>query len=535
MAIHYGGDEGPQLADHLDQARALSYVNNTGLDLDKTEITLGVATASSQARLEIETRPGPKSRLASYLSAHRQHVSDYRVDVSSFDWAPPKDKDKVYDPDLEAMCNTLKARVLTFPSKDLPARYNNFVLRLIEGYQQALLEKDILQVAFDPDVRDDGVERGHHKELIRGRKSLETAPNRADAFIPRETGAIDEIDTPKKPKTNVFNRGWPVSPSRGMTRLSRKLLTINTNSGLQPLSVTDAAQRTVSPGGAQDALSSLRQDLQQTSGSDLSSVGGDLLPDEMEETFAADDVHRNQVIMRLANWLAKRIGSEPEVVLPDIANILSAYGELHGSSLELAHKDSNVESFPRSPAFCRARDKFEVERRPLQHRDKSSEGSSEPSLESQLKRQRRGFSFIPGDDSKVSQGYRSSAIDVSVRGVAASVGGITFGTEAISALDARPSAFPITAESQAMSTDQQGLFERENSNRSIMTTINIGSYSSSSPSLRMSCSSNETVRKSDSTSKKNSLATAAARVAGSVPGNLLIHSKPGAAKKYSGL
>lgn len=94
------------------------------------------------------------SRLASFLTVHSQPGSIDKPEPPAFDWAIPKDKDKVYQPDIEAMCNTLRSRVLRYPVNDIPAQYNSFVLHLLEDYHRQLDKKYALQKALDAEIED---------------------------------------------------------------------------------------------------------------------------------------------------------------------------------------------------------------------------------------------------------------------------------------------------------------------------------------------------------------------------------------------
>lgn len=324
-----------------------------------------------------------------------------------------------------------------------------------------------------------------------------------------------------------------------MTRLSRKLLTVNTNPELEPLSSTNVAEPQASPGEHRGALNPVPRsrtgDSQHTSGSDLSSIIGDLLPDEVEEVYPEDRKHQKPVAVHLACWLANRIGGEPAAVLPEIAEILSAYGEAHFDSLEWTRRDSNMESLTRSPTLSKFNGTDDSGRPPVQRKNKSEERASAQSLDPKLKRLYRGFSFIPGDDSKLSQAIQSLSTHVATAEDVADGGRGKLGLKLTSASNTRPLNTSATAESSARSSEESEFFGRENSNRSIMTAINTGSYRGSSVPVRVRSSSNDTVKKVGPVSKKDSLAAAAARVAGSIPGNMSTHTKTGAAERLSGL
>ena len=98
-------------------------------------------------------RPRPKSRLASYLSSHKASNSvdrqtDTTLNASTLATANgvlSKDKDDVYDLDIESTASAIRTQLLVYPSKDLPAKYNASLLQVLESYYQMCVNVKALQ------------------------------------------------------------------------------------------------------------------------------------------------------------------------------------------------------------------------------------------------------------------------------------------------------------------------------------------------------------------------------------------------------
>ncbi|MCJ1382781.1 hypothetical protein MMC17_005894 [Xylographa soralifera] len=511
----------------VQQRRSRTDLNNQATDIEKIETASVTSTTSFQARSEAETRPHPKSRLASYLSTHRTQASTDKLEDPAFNWAPPKDRDRVYDPDLEAMCNTLRGRVLKFPSKDLPAPYNSFVLHLVEGYQNLLLERNALQLALDTQMAHEQENLEKHLDTsthrVRGRSSLELVLSPEDPFQFKARRGSEESGTVKKLKENVMTRTWQISPSRGMARLSQRLLKININTDHHtstsvlgagpPHSPLNTKYSPSSPHRAQTRTS------QYTSESDNSSMIGDLLPDEQEEEPNAPRKKNTQIAFHLASWLAHRTGSDLNAVYPEIAEIISAYSVPENGPLQATCFEEGTK--PLSSQFEKVISVADNTRKKAPTKHKSDDIVSVQEVEKKCNNQRPRFSFLPGDDMQVPSvtGSRSNTLS-------------TFGSERqLEKYDARIASNSKdnsrARESSALDEGRgisagpanKGRSEprREDSNRSVLTAINNGSYSSSTGPLRASSSNSGTAKKSNrvtSTTKKDSFAATAARMAG---------------------
>ena len=119
------------------------------------------ASLSTSANESAQLRPRPRRSLASfasYLSTHRVSSSS-RPEWPSIDWSNLHDKDDVYRPDLNSMCNTVQQHVLNEPSSDLPAQYNSFVLHILEAYHILKNEK------IDLETKLHAVEQCHQADI----------------------------------------------------------------------------------------------------------------------------------------------------------------------------------------------------------------------------------------------------------------------------------------------------------------------------------------------------------------------------------
>ena len=85
----------------------------------------------------LKARTRPKSRLASYLGTYR---NTEKAEPASFDWSSLAVKDEAYVPKPEMMGNTILQQILNNPTKDLPARYNSFVLHILEDHRRLTAE-----------------------------------------------------------------------------------------------------------------------------------------------------------------------------------------------------------------------------------------------------------------------------------------------------------------------------------------------------------------------------------------------------------
>ncbi|MCJ1437336.1 hypothetical protein MMC27_006723 [Xylographa pallens] len=511
----------------VQQRRSRTDLNNQATDTEKVETASVTSTTSFQARSEAETRPHPRGRLASYLSTHRTPAVIDKLEDTAFNWAPPKDRDRVYDPDLEAMCNTLRSRVLKFPSKDLPAPYNSFVLHLVEGYQNLLVERNALRLAFDTQMAHEQEKLDKHEDTsthrVRGRRSLEPVLSSENVLLLKERRGSEENGTFKKLKENVMTRPWQISPSRGMTRLSQRLLNININTDLHPSTSLFGAGPPRSPLSTGHSPSSPHRaqtrNSHRTSESDNSSMIGDLLPDEQEEEPNLSRKKNTRIAIHLASWLAHRTGSDLDAVYPEIAEIISAYnvpenGPLQAMCFEEGTKPSSAQIETVVVAVENARTKEST-------RYKSDESDNVQEVEKKHNNQHPRFSFLPGDDMQVSHVTASRSNSLSAYSSERQPERYDTGIASASRDNDRAREFSGLDEGQGISAgpadERRSEPRREDSNRSVLTAINNGSYSGSTGSLRASSSNKGTPKKSNrvaSTTKKDSFAAAAAKMAG---------------------
>jgi len=185
----------------IQHRRSVPSVKSQDQDLDRADMTPAGSLLSNQAPSDSDYRSRPMSRLASFLTVHSLPGSVDKPEPPAFDWALPKDRDKVYKPDTEAMANTLRSRVLRFPVDDIPAQYNSFVLHILEDYQRLLDENTSLQKAHDAEIEDHEADRSKYESMsaaweLERRRLAAQAPSNAQ----RETngdldGGYDESAT----------------------------------------------------------------------------------------------------------------------------------------------------------------------------------------------------------------------------------------------------------------------------------------------------------------------------------------------------
>ncbi|KAL8824903.1 MAG: hypothetical protein Q9191_004742 [Dirinaria sp. TL-2023a] len=197
----------------------------------------------------LKTRPRPKSRLASYLSTNGETDQS---DVPSFDWTTLGEEiDEAYEPVPTILSHTLQQHVLNNPIGDLPARYNNLILRLVEDHRrlgkenERLLEelrKEIESHMEDNERFRQTMELYLRKREVAGRAVLEEAASGGTDLSPQQgfqSGSsaapvsrlpVAHVDShpihsssensPQKDRT----RRQYISPSRNMTLITRAVL-----------------------------------------------------------------------------------------------------------------------------------------------------------------------------------------------------------------------------------------------------------------------------------------------------------------------
>ena len=287
-----------------------------------------------------------------------------------------------------------------------------------------------------------------------------------------------------------------------MARLSRKLLARDTGSVEPLLSLLESDAITAGAREGNGIHSADKEDLQrlehidcEQSNSDISSHGGDLLPDEEYTTDCGAKIMKfaedQDMAIHLTNWLARRIGGEPEALFPAIAELFI------GSAVLESDTDSNggqevvnkpLLSLPQrlDPIVARIQSTLNIKRHNL---DKNFPPISVANLEN---RQHRGFSFTLGDDSQINHNASASRLS-STENLKADEASLLSsalfhdkhddinGPAAISLTDEYLQAAEVPRrESYAGFVRSDNSPHREDSNRSVLTVIrDRPSYSSS--------------------------------------------------------
>ena len=136
------------------------------------------------------------------------------------------------------------------------------------------------------------------------------------------------------------------------------------------------------------------------SGSETSSVEGDLLPDE-EALIMAPTAQIVEVgsAKRLTKWLANRVGSDPEEIFAEIAELLYGISMAVPSDLPQVGPDNAEKPLPRVPGPATASPATNVTQATVQ---RSASVEDLPLRVKSLYHQghSRGFSFLPGDDAR---------------------------------------------------------------------------------------------------------------------------------------
>ena len=320
-----------------------------------------------------------------------------------------------------------------------------------------------------------------------------------------------------------MTRAWQISPSRGMARLSQRLLNININTDLHPSTSLLGAGPPRSPLSTEHSPSSPHgtqtRNSYRTCESDNSSMVGDLLPDEQEEGPNLSRKKNTQIAIHLASWLAHRTGSDLDAVYPEIAEIISAYSVPEDGPLQaMCFEEGTKPSAAQIDTAVIAAENTRTNPPAIYNVD---EVDNVRDVEIKPKKQHPRFSFLPGDDVQVSRvaGSRSNSLSASS---SARLPGRD-ATEMASNHQDNDRARDVSGRDhvQGVSATHAGRSEprREDSNRSVLTAINNGSYSRSTGPLRLSSSGSGTgtAKKSDlvpASTKKDSFAAAAARMAG---------------------
>ncbi|KAL9123200.1 MAG: hypothetical protein Q9187_000249 [Circinaria calcarea] len=411
---------------------------------------------------DTKDRPRPKSRLASYISIHLANTSSDRPEIPPIqpqEIPSPKEKDKVYNPDIDLMCSSIKKRMLAHPGKDLPAQYNSFLVHILEAHDQLSTENRTLRrqltasektsqvseekyqlscAAWDQERKGyvsrlaNGVSKPPRERHARSMSQGDGAPavDAADESYRDEFKSQNSYFTVGDGESPMWKdhagsggreRRWPGSPSKSMANLSRRLLM--NKAGLDRLpsqapsdqdqagSTSCLEKQPLDNPRWKAAIGGQRGTLE-TSDSDLSSTEGDLLPDEEDGTSSnsgegTHTLNTQNVAVHLTEWLAGRTGLNPNSISAEITAILSGAG--------------STESGKASKSWTRNIDKYRsVYNLPSQNvqtgaastRIKTTPSSNEsaagdPSTSHKLGHH-RVFSFMPGDDVKTLMPARSN-------------------------------------------------------------------------------------------------------------------------------
>ena len=298
-----------------------------------------------------------------------------------------------------------------------------------------------------------------------------------------------------------------------MARLSRQFLKQNTGSDTAPtllLAPLDRPEKTLGFLGPITPLPSQQpEDMVSGSDSDFSDVKGDLLPDEEEQGSPVFEKEDRAHVARLAHWLEEQNLAEARGVVPELSSSVPESRELDTWS------STGTTTIVKKVARIFATN---VDGRPPLARNHRSDEEVLARKNADTSHHRRGFSFVPGDDSRNRHPYPPLTTSApSTAGKAEETtpsivpGHASLNQEEI--ISANVQAQPISTPLKSIAGEPQ----RDNSNRSVLTAIHNGSES---PSPGQSQASNDGSRKRKisgrqaSSDKKLSLAAAAARAAG---------------------
>jgi len=302
-----------------------------------------------------------------------------------------------------------------------------------------------------------------------------------------------------------------------MARLSRQFLKQNMSLDKAPallMAPLGRPEKTLGFLGPISPLPSQQpQDMVPSSDSDFSDVKGDLLPDEEDQSSPIFEKEDRVHIARLAHWLDEQNLAEARGVLPVLSSSVPDSREIGtwSSRAGTTGTTTTVKKVARISAT-------NVDGRPPLVRNHRSDEEVLVRNNADTSHHRRGFSFVPGDDSR--NGPPDSALTTSAP------------RKAIKAEETMPSNVPddsplnpegiisATVQARPISTALKSLAgepQRDNSNRSVLTAIHNGSESAS-PGANQASYDGSRKRKISgrqaSSDKKLSLATAAARAAG---------------------
>lgn len=305
-----------------------------------------------------------------------------------------------------------------------------------------------------------------------------------------------------------------------MARLSRQFLKQNTGSDIAPtllLAPLNRPEKTLGFLGPITPLPSQQpEDMVSGSDSDFSDVKGDLLPDEEEQGSPVFEKEDRAHIAHLAHWLEEQNLAEARGAVPELSSSVPESREIDTWSTQAGA--TGTTTIVKKVARILATN---VDGRPPLARNHRSDEEVLVRKNADTSHHRRGFSFVPGDDSR--NGHSYPPLTTSAPSKAGKAGKAEETTPSIVPGHAslnQEENISATVQAQPISTPLKSLAgepQRDNSNRSVLTAIHNGSES---PSPGQSQASNDGSRKRKisgrqaSSDKKLSLAAAAARAAG---------------------
>lgn len=472
-------------------------------------------------------RPRPMSRLASYLSAHR---SPDKAEPGSFDWSGIGAKDEDYAPKPDMMSNAILQHVLINPTMDLPARYNSFLLHVLEDYRRLTLENQEqslrLQVEINSHWEDSEQFRRTLELFNRERNSLTKLPIRSGLNSEEEAlegrvsnssasaenhpiphlGGIYQHGELNRPTCDALLR-YPgqsprrhTSPSRSMTITSRILSVADGDQEIL-LPVSSNTLRSMHPANVVERSS----DVASKSPSDLPNTS--LPPPQMT------------LVSRLAQRYAERLGCQPSELINEMVDtcsstLLQTESDLMLRTVPSLHSPANSEAWHHRPAV---HEMGRADTPPVNALRRETLGD---------RAAQRSFSFYPGDDAKAPS---LSDANRGIEDLQLSQSKIPL-YDHNSSRQRQPARTPSTGPGSAASADiasnrafnasatedaPRSRAHRENSARSVTTAIKDSSYRNSPGSKESSPRVEQAgARRSLDHSEQRSFAVAAARAAG---------------------
>ena len=162
----------------------------------------------------LKARPRPKSKLASYLSTNRNADQN---DAPSFDWSSLGETDEAYEPVPDLLSHTLQQHVMNNPMADLPAQYNNLVMRLIEDHRRLKMDNGRLSQELGDEVENHMEDNETFRQTVElylreGEVAPHAVPEAGVAKLPLRSFHSGDIAHACRPSAHVDTH--PVQSSR---------------------------------------------------------------------------------------------------------------------------------------------------------------------------------------------------------------------------------------------------------------------------------------------------------------------------------